>query len=207
MRPGRCRQAALIRHGGVEDYATGIVIEVALRSQESTSAGQYESTGRPDHAAGRTRARVVNAGHPPPRLIRGGNLMRVELTPDPPFGLDDRRSHGAYTAHDLDLQPRDRLVLVTDGMYERSADSFDLDRRLVRTADLHPRAAAQDIALAFRSMSTTPRTTLVSSSLTGMAATPPDTPPTVPTSQHEVRMPPVHLAQGEAAPRGRRACT
>ncbi|HXH76990.1 GAF domain-containing SpoIIE family protein phosphatase [Nocardioides sp.] len=144
-------QAALIRHGDDEDYATGIIIEIDLdsRKQEDPATGGADAD-RATTDSGVIRARMLNAGHPLPRLVRDGKLSHVELTPDPPFGLDDQQVHGDYTAHGVELDPGDRLVLLTDGMYERSAESFDLDDHLVRTADLHPRNAVQKIAAAFR---------------------------------------------------------
>lgn len=93
---------------------------------------------------------MINAGHPLPRLIRDGELTLLRITPDPPLGFDDLRLDGKYSVHMVDLRPGDRVVLLTDGMYERTAESFDLDHHHVRTADLHPRSAVQEIASAFR---------------------------------------------------------
>jgi serine phosphatase RsbU (regulator of sigma subunit) len=144
-------QEALIRYGEVEDYATGVIIEIDLNSSKQdppAPAGGQADEELP--LSGVIRARMLNAGHPWPRLVRNGELTHIELTPDPPLGFDDQRLHGDYTAHGVELEPGDRVVILTDGMYERSAESFDLDDHLVRTADLHPRNAVQAIASAFR---------------------------------------------------------
>lgn len=132
-------QEALVQHGDVEAYATGIIIEIDLEPAEPPAAG-----------GGAIRASIINAGHPLPRLLRDGKLAQLPITPDPPFGFDDLRLHGKFTVHVVDLRPGDRVVLLTDGMYERSAESFDVDQQLVRTVDLHPRNAVQEIASAFR---------------------------------------------------------
>lgn len=72
------------------------------------------------------RALLVNAGHPPPLLVRAdGTCELVERDPDLPLGLGDR-----YTRHELHWQPGDRLLLYTDGVSEaRDADGAFIDLR------------------------------------------------------------------------------
>ncbi|MBC9733650.1 PP2C family protein-serine/threonine phosphatase [Nocardioides marmotae] len=132
--------AALMRHARPEEYATGVILELPL-GDEPARAGSGSET---------LLVRVVNAGHPPIRLVRDGTVTTVDIAPDPPFGLDLGRAEKGFTCHPLELRAGDRLVLLTDGMYEQSAATFDLDDHIARTSDLHPRNAAQDIALAFR---------------------------------------------------------
>ncbi|GGW51413.1 hypothetical protein GCM10010381_40910 [Streptomyces xantholiticus] len=48
-----------------------------------------------------------------------------------------------YRVQSLDLRPGDRLVMLTDGMLERHANSLDLSDLIVRTRALHPREAAR----------------------------------------------------------------
>ena len=61
------------------------------------------------------RLRWVNAGHPPPLVLRGGSLVRPpQCPPDRPLGLQDRPAHECWT----DLEPGDRILLYTDGIVE-----------------------------------------------------------------------------------------
>jgi serine phosphatase RsbU (regulator of sigma subunit) len=76
---------------------------------------------------------VVNAGHPPPLLVRDGVTVPVlPSEPRPPLGLD-----GAPLLLTMQLQPRDRLLLYTDGMTEarRPSDGtfFPVEQVLART--------------------------------------------------------------------------
>jgi hypothetical protein len=62
---------------------------------------------------------VVNAGHPLPRLVRGGRIELVELDADLPLGVDP----GAiYQVQPLQLEPGDRLVLVSDGILDTAPE-------------------------------------------------------------------------------------
>jgi hypothetical protein len=63
-------------------------------------------------------ARIVNAGHPPPILIRDGSAENVPLAPGLPFGI---AVDADYAVQELVLQTGDRLVFLTDGILERNA--------------------------------------------------------------------------------------
>jgi serine phosphatase RsbU (regulator of sigma subunit) len=71
---------------------------------------------------------MINAGHPPPLLLRGGVVSIVPQSPDPPLGLSrDSR----YRLQPIDLLPGDRLLLLTDGIDEAhdfGEPAFGLDR-------------------------------------------------------------------------------
>jgi serine phosphatase RsbU (regulator of sigma subunit) len=62
---------------------------------------------------------VVNAGHPLPRLVRGGRVKPVELDPDLPLGVDPET---IYRVQPLQLAPQDRLVLLSDGVLEAAPE-------------------------------------------------------------------------------------
>lgn len=66
--------------------------------------------------------RWVNAGHPPPLLIRDGHLVKVlDAAPSTPLGVP--LGHPPLTAARASLQAGDRILLYTDGVTEaRTAD-------------------------------------------------------------------------------------
>jgi len=83
----------------------------------------------------------VNAGHPPPYLVRDGQTAAVSLTPGVPLGIAD----SAYDTQEFRLEPGDRLLLVTDGFLERNA-VVDLPKILADTAERHPRQVVRELA-------------------------------------------------------------
>jgi len=130
VRNGRRRGASLTEQAALADAA---LAEHAGRSQFVT--GQLV---RVDLTAG--TAEVVNAGHPPPLRIRDGRVDEVPLEADPPFGaVPDAEFH----TRPLPLEPGDRLMFVTDGVFERRAGSADLAAVLAETRGEHPREAVQ----------------------------------------------------------------
>jgi serine phosphatase RsbU (regulator of sigma subunit) len=116
---------ALVDHAalsGAEDFVTGLVGQLDLRT------GSVE---------------LVNAGHVPPYLVRGSRAVPLDLPVHLPLGLF---GDTAYRATRVDLQPGDRLVLLTDGMVERNADAVDFPTVLAETRALHPREAVRALA-------------------------------------------------------------
>ena len=87
---------------------------------------------------------VVDAGHPLPLLVRDDRVVEVPLDADLPLGVLRGTS---YRVQGLQLQPGDRLVLLTDGMLERNAADVDLPA-LLQHADDHPRELMQVITTA-----------------------------------------------------------
>lgn len=61
------------------------------------------------------RLEVVNAGHPGLLLVRGGEVIELSLEPHLPVGMFEN-TH--YPAQHLQLQPGDRLVVVSDGVLD-----------------------------------------------------------------------------------------
>jgi serine phosphatase RsbU (regulator of sigma subunit) len=105
-----------------EGFATGLVGSVDLRTGTLT---------------------LVNAGHVPPYLARGGGIERIELPRGVPLGLFP---DAQYDSTEVRLESGDRLVIVTDGMLERSAAALDLEAEIKQTRSLHPREATRRLA-------------------------------------------------------------
>ncbi len=90
-------------------------------------------------------AGIVNAGHPPPLRLRGGQVEDVRLQANLPFGV--QRGRG-YRVQALPLEVGDRLIFVTDGMLERDAAGLNIAAILAEGAGMHPREAVQHLTQA-----------------------------------------------------------
>lgn len=87
-------------------------------------------------------AELVDAGHPAPFLLRDGNVVPLNVALQPPFGVTAMR----YRADRVALMPGDRLLVVTDGYLDRSAQRVDIEGILAAGADRHPRQIVQELA-------------------------------------------------------------
>ncbi|HVE93832.1 MAG TPA: PP2C family protein-serine/threonine phosphatase [Acidimicrobiales bacterium] len=111
----------LLESSSAEQFVTGLVLRIRLA----------DGTGE-----------IVNAGHPPPFLLRNGRASTVELPADPPLGIIDMQ----HSAHRIDLEPGDRLLLVTDGFLERNAVHVDIPSTLEQSVERHPREIVRELA-------------------------------------------------------------
>lgn len=85
-----------------------------------------------DPATGTTRFAV--AGHPAPIHCRDGRATMVPVTPGPPLGV----MTASPAIAEIVLEPGDRLLLVTDGVFERRNESIDDGfERLAAAAERH----------------------------------------------------------------------
>ena len=88
---------------------------------------------------------IVNAGHPLPLRLRHGHVEEIQLDIDLPFGI---RSGNHFRVQQFPMAPGDRIVFVTDGMFERNAADLDMPDTLGLTSDLHPREAVHALGAA-----------------------------------------------------------
>ena len=87
---------------------------------------------------------LLNAGHPPPLLVRDGSVRPVELPRNFPLGMF-ADTHD-YRTGEVALRPGDRLVVFTDGMRERNAADLGLPAVLRTVTGLHAREAVRVLA-------------------------------------------------------------
>ncbi|HWM56664.1 MAG TPA: PP2C family protein-serine/threonine phosphatase [Pseudonocardia sp.] len=106
---------ALAEHSPVGEFVTGQVLRVDLGTGATT---------------------LVNAGHLFPLLLRGGQVRELQLEIDLPFGLYPGRP---FRLQRLQLEPGDRLLLVTDGVLDRNSAHHDVPAALAGSAGLHAR--------------------------------------------------------------------
>src|SRR5664280_2231088 len=89
----------------------------ATRCCTRSSAGSSSSpracrAHRPGHRVSRGG---VNAGHPPPYLLRNGAITALDVPPNVPLGMFEGSQ---YVECPAQFRPGDRLVLVSDGLVE-----------------------------------------------------------------------------------------
>jgi serine phosphatase RsbU (regulator of sigma subunit) len=118
----RLANDALAEQAGEGQFVTGLLVRIDLAT-----------------------AGIVNAGHPPPLRLRGGQVEDVPLEADRPFGV--QRGRG-YRVQALPLEVGDRLMFVTDGMLERDAAGMNIAAVLTAGIDMHAREAVQHLTQA-----------------------------------------------------------
>ena len=99
------------RRAGVAVRAQAQTAHEALRTQFGGFQFVTGLVARAELADGRVR--LVNAGHPPPYLLRGGGLRQLELRVQPPLGLFGGTR---YEEQEFVLEPGDRLFIFSDGV-------------------------------------------------------------------------------------------
>ncbi|HEX2298404.1 MAG TPA: GAF domain-containing SpoIIE family protein phosphatase [Pseudonocardiaceae bacterium] len=98
------------------DFVTGLILELDVESGAGT---------------------ILNAGHPPPLLMRDGAISELVIPPELPLGLV---ASAHYPLHPIRLQPGDRLLLFTDGIteaHQRGERQFGYRRLAALLAEHH----------------------------------------------------------------------
>jgi len=99
--------------GGLLSELNDAAIRFTDGSTGTVICGRYEP--------GTRVLRWARAGHLPPVLVRDGVATALDLPDGLLLGVDP---NAAYEEATLDLQPGDTLLLYTDGLVERRADSI-----------------------------------------------------------------------------------
>jgi len=93
----------------------------------------------------------ASAGHPAPILLnRQGTSVHLRGKPAPPIGSADPHSPHRPVEHPLVLKPGDRLVMFTDGLYERRG--VDLEIGLTHLMITTEQSRATDVDTACESI-------------------------------------------------------
>lgn len=81
----------------------------------------------------------LNAGHPPPLILRSGKLVKaLATTPSPPVGMR-LAAEGALAVGEESLEPGDTILFYTDGLTEsrtEDGEKFDVGRLTTFIRDL-----------------------------------------------------------------------
>lgn len=107
--------SALMQHTANDQFVSGLLVDIPLSGGVAT---------------------FIDAGHPPPFLLRDGSVSTVPMKANVPFGMF---AETVYEPQTLDIRLGDRLILVTDGLLERNASGFEICRSIENLAELHPR--------------------------------------------------------------------
>ena len=130
------------RRRGADLVEQAAVTNTALAEHADARGGYLTAVlGRLDLRTG--MCLLLNAGHVPPLLVRGGDTRALELPRNLPLGMF---AEADYRAGQVTLQPGDRLVVLTDGVRERNAAALDLHTELRSISDLHPHEAVRALA-------------------------------------------------------------
>ncbi|MCM2416013.1 PP2C family protein-serine/threonine phosphatase [Streptomyces sp. RKAG290] len=137
---------------GARRAGAGLAEQARLADEALAAHGHGHATGQLLRIDLRTGwARLVNAGHPWPLRVRAGVAEEMPFEVDVPFGIGLSGDEPyPYRVQDVDLRPGDRLMMLTDGMFEHLGAEVDLLALLEDTRDLHPREAVLILTSAVR---------------------------------------------------------
>lgn len=132
---GLLRAIAVHTGGSPSEVLRGVDQALETLQVETTATAvvaRFEQTDE-ERAAGETRMRWSNAGHPPPLLLRpdGSSQVVGDLDPDLLLGLDPAARRNEATVR---LDRSTTVLFYTDGLVERRGQSLDDGLRELRSA-------------------------------------------------------------------------
>jgi serine phosphatase RsbU (regulator of sigma subunit) len=138
---GAFREAVLDERN-LEAAAARLERRLVVDSSATEHAELFSTALLMEFSRDASTVRIVSCGHPPPLLMRDGEVIELEVEPGAPIGL------GLFDVsppkeRTVSLRHGDRLFLASDGVTEgrnRSGDFYPLPERLVRFADEEPAA-------------------------------------------------------------------
>lgn len=105
--------------------------------------GQIATAIKADVSLATGRTRFAVAGHPPPIYLHHGRASLVPVRPGPPLGV--LTTPPAVAA--ITLAPGDRILVYTDGVFERRREPLDAGlARLVAAMERHADTTDVDVA-------------------------------------------------------------
>jgi serine phosphatase RsbU (regulator of sigma subunit) len=130
---------ASLRHSRRSGLALADRLDAADQAIDRTFAGDFVTAQLGVVTTTTGLLRWVNAGHPPPMLVRRGEVVgELHCAPRPPLGLSQLQTSPTVVAT-VSLQPADRVLFYSDGLIEggrRGGERFGVER----LADLLQRA-------------------------------------------------------------------
>lgn len=113
-----------------------------LATRYLAGSGQFITAFVGQYQASNQTLTYACAGHPPPRLVRGSEVSRMDSVNGLPLGID---KEGVYQETTVQLLPADRLVFFTDGITESMNPARELfgDERLDEAVRAPARTAVE----------------------------------------------------------------
>jgi sigma-B regulation protein RsbU (phosphoserine phosphatase) len=117
-------KTAFLRHAPNATGPGNLLTLIDAELQKTVRFGRFVTAMIAWYNVASKNLTVASAGHPPALLIRNGQVSRVEADPQLPLFTGEAIAYPDAPA--LQLQPHDRLLLMTDGVLEATRSSGDM---------------------------------------------------------------------------------
>ncbi|MCU1497071.1 MAG: Serine phosphatase RsbU, regulator of sigma subunit [Acidimicrobiales bacterium] len=117
------------RREGGDLLDTARLMDQAIAQQLGQGRFATGQLARLDTTSGRLR--WLNAGHPPPLLVRRNHIAEFECQPRLPFGIGHMEPDKSWPVREEQLEPGDGVLFYTDGVIEAQqldGEEFGVDR-------------------------------------------------------------------------------